>query len=73
MFRAKASVYALDEHTKQWADRGTSGTVIMYQNNARPKDVRIKWEKNNRVLWWRLTSSKLKPKGERSLVLKAWV
>ena len=74
-------MYALDEDTKQWADRGTSGTVIMFQNNSNREDVRIKWEKDIRSqnqqtqhleIWWRLTSSKLKPKGERALVLKAW-
>lgn len=71
----------MDEDTKQWADRGTSGTVIMFQNNGNREDVRIKWEKNINShnqqsqlveIWWRLTSSKLKPKGERALVLKAW-
>ena len=72
VFRGRASIYALDEDTKQWADRGASGTIIMFQNNSKLDDVRIKWERNNQELWWRLTSSKLKPKGERALVLKAW-
>ena len=75
VFRGRASVYALDENTKQWADRGASGIIIMFQNNQMRDDVRIKWQKLNMPgpeIWWRLTSSKLKPKGERALVLKAW-
>jgi len=72
VFRGRASVYALDEDTKQWAERGTSGTIIMYQSNTDRDDVRIKWEKSDTEVWWKLTSSKLKPKKERALVLKAW-
>ena len=72
IFYGHASIYALDEITKQWADRGLSGKISMFKDNKNVNDVRIKWEKNNNYLWWRLTSSKLKAKGERALVLKAW-
>ena len=41
----RGSVYALDEDTNKWANRGTSGTVTMFANNANLEDVRIKWEK----------------------------
>merc|ERR1719410_2669520 len=47
----------------------------MFQHSQNREDVRIKWEKNSHHIWWRLnyiTCSKLKPKGERALVLKAW-
>ena len=73
VFRAKASIYALNENTKQWSDRGTSGTVVMFENGGNGEEVRIRWERGNQCIWWRLTSSKLKPKGERALVLKAFL
>ena len=72
IFFGRASIYALDEITKQWADRGLSGYISMFKDNENLNDVRIKWEKNNNYLWWRLTTSKLRTKGERALVLKAW-
>ena len=70
VYRARASIYALDED-KQWSDRGTSGTVVMFQSAQNPQEVRIRWEKSAQSIWWQLTSSQLKPKGERALVLKA--
>eukprot|EP01083_Nonionella_stella_P141773 437460_1 len=72
IFRSKGSVYALEDTTKDWLPRGTSGTVIVLQNPAHHQDVRIKFEKNVETIWWRLTASHIKPKGERALVLKAW-
>ena len=72
VFRGKGSVFALDEDTKEWVDRGSSGIVTMIQSTSNYEDVRIKWEKGEREEWWRLTSSKLKPKGPRAWVLKAW-
>jgi len=79
VFRGKASVFALDEHTKQWDERGTSGVVTMleaqssYMNSA--PQIRLKWERptdlNSQPRWWQLSASKLKPKGERAIVLKA--
>jgi len=71
VFRARASIYALNERTKQWSERGTSGVVVMFESAENVQDVRIRWEKVEEVIWWRLTSSKLKAKGERALVLKA--
>lgn len=53
-------------------DRGISGQLTMYQNNQYRQDVRIKWTKNTKEIWWRLMNGKLKPKGERAWVLKAW-
>ena len=44
----------------------------MYLNNQFRSDVRIKWTKNQKEVWWRLINGKLKPKGERAWVLKAW-
>uniref|UniRef100_A0A7S0TC11 RanBD1 domain-containing protein n=1 Tax=Elphidium margaritaceum TaxID=933848 RepID=A0A7S0TC11_9EUKA len=77
--KERASVYALDEDTKQWRERGTTGKIVMFQHDTEAEDVRIKWEPSSSnhdasaaENWWRLTSSKLKPKGERALVLKAW-
>eukprot|EP01084_Bolivina_argentea_P060781 111059_1 len=72
IFHGRASVYALDQHTKQWADRGTSGSIIMY-NHQNTQDVGIIWQKNEIKIWWKLTGSKLKPKDERALILKALV
>ena len=72
LFRGKSSIYALDEVSKEWVDRGISGQLIMFQNNQFRSDIRIKWSKNQREIWWRLMNGKLKPKGERAWVLKAW-
>eukprot|EP01084_Bolivina_argentea_P269524 458093_1 len=72
LFRGKSSIYALDEISKEWVDRGISGQLIMFQNNQFRSDIRIKWCKNQREIWWRLMNGKLKPKGERAWVLKAW-
>ena len=72
-FQAKASIYALDEHTKQWKDRGTSGTMQMYRNTHYDGNIQVKWYKGNKEIWWRLMAGKLKPKGERAWVLKAIV
>eukprot|EP01084_Bolivina_argentea_P102516 183658_1 len=72
IFNARTSVYALDETSKEWVDRGISGQLIMFQNNQFRSDIRIKWCKNQREIWWRLMNGKLKSKGERAWVLKAW-
>ena len=72
LFRGKSSIYALDEVSKEWIDRGISGQLTMYQNNQFRSDIRIKWSKNQTEIWWRLMHGKLKPKGERAWVLKAW-
>eukprot|EP01084_Bolivina_argentea_P278311 475375_1 len=76
VFRGKASAYVLDDLTKQWNDRGTSGTVIMYDRSPHNKAINtniatIKWVKNTHEVWWALDGSKLKPKGERACVMKA--
>jgi len=77
LFRGKSSIYALDEVSKKWVDRGISGQVIMFQNQQFRTDIRIKWSKNQRYpIWWRLMNGKPKPKGEhwdtQTWVLKAW-
>jgi len=72
LFGGKSSIYALDENSKEWVDRGISGHLVMVQNNQYRQDVRIKWSKNSKEVWWRLMNGKLKPKGERAWVLKAW-
>jgi len=79
LFRGKASIYALDEVSKEWVDRGISGQLIMFQNQQFRTDIRIKWSNgegrrdgNQRMIWWRLMNGKMKPKGERAWVLKAW-
>eukprot|EP01084_Bolivina_argentea_P182857 315610_1 len=72
LFHAKASIYALDDVTKQWTDRGTSGIITMFLHTQFQSDIRIKWTKNSRELWWKLMGGRLKPKGERAWVLKAW-
>eukprot|EP01083_Nonionella_stella_P313810 1128133_1 len=71
LFRGKSSVYALDEVSKEWVDRGISGQLTMFQKNGYTSDIRIKWTKNQTDRWWRLMNGKLKPKGERAWVLKA--
>eukprot|EP01084_Bolivina_argentea_P283209 484987_1 len=72
LLHGKASIYALNEITKQWLDRGSGGSFIMYQNSSYPQDIRIKWSKNKKDLWWKLMNGTLKAKGERAWVLKAW-
>lgn len=72
LLRAKASVFALNEETKQWVDRGSSGQLWLSQNEQHPLDVRMKWWAPSRgESWWRLMSGQLKAKGERAWVLKA--
>eukprot|EP01084_Bolivina_argentea_P102517 183659_1 len=68
-FRGKASVYALEPTTKQWNDRGTSGTLIMYTPHIHMGTM--KWTKNSHEIWWKIEGSKIKPKGERTWVMKA--
>jgi len=72
LFRGKSSIYALDEMSKEWTERGITGQLIMFQNNQFRQDIRIKWMKSQREVWWRLMNGKLKPKGPRAWVLKAW-
>eukprot|EP00485_Elphidium_margaritaceum_P004231 CAMPEP_0202693288 /NCGR_PEP_ID=MMETSP1385-20130828/7442_1 /ASSEMBLY_ACC=CAM_ASM_000861 /TAXON_ID=933848 /ORGANISM="Elphidium margaritaceum" /LENGTH=1095 /DNA_ID=CAMNT_0049348947 /DNA_START=39 /DNA_END=3326 /DNA_ORIENTATION=- len=72
LFRGKCSIYALDEHSKEWRDCGIGGQLVMLQNNQFRSDIRVKWSKNTREILWRLMAGKLKPKGERAWVLKAW-
>jgi len=73
VFSGKSSIYALDEVSKEWVDRGISGQLIMFQNQQFRTDIRIKWSsKNQRKIWWRLMNGKLEPKGERAWVVKAW-
>ncbi len=72
LLRAKASVFALNEETKQWVERGSSGQLWLSQNERHPLDVRMKWWAPSRgESWWRLMSGQLKAKGERAWVLKA--
>jgi len=72
LIRAKASIYALEEATKTWIERGSSGQLWLYQNSADPVDLRVKWTKAARgESWWRLLNGVLKAKGERAWVLKA--
>jgi len=69
----KVSIYALNEITKEWKERGSSGQFRMLQNPAHKQDVRIHWSRPNKSdIWWRLLNGTLKPKRERAWVLKAW-
>jgi len=74
VFRSEASVYALDESIKQWNDRGTSGVVTMLKaqrGDGSAPHIRLKWELGSQPRLWQLSASKIEPKGERAIVLKA--
>ena len=67
------TVYFLNETNNMWEDKGTNGTILMFQNTE-TSDVRLRWTKNTdntQEIWWRLVGSKLKPKNQRAVVLRA--
>ena len=72
VFRAGASINELDADTKQWTPRGVGGTVVMLESARNREDIRIRWQKGPQTIWWTLSSSKLKAKGERALVFRAF-
>ncbi len=72
LFSGKSSIYALDEVSKEWVDRGISGLLTLWRHSEYGEDVRICWAKGPQCLWWRLLNGRLKAKGERAWVLKAW-
>ena len=76
--RCICSIYTLNETDKIWQDTCKNGTMTMYQNSKDSSDIRLFWIKKgstvdtNGTMVWRLQGSKLKPKGERAAVIKAW-
>lgn len=71
IFQSQASVYALDDVSKKWIDRGTTGLLTMYHSNTIYGDVRIKWQKRKRERWWKVLPAPLKSKGDRAWVLQS--
>ena len=74
IFQGHSSIYSLNENDRRWTEEGQSGTLTLYQHNQNSQNIAMKWQKDTHLpdIWWRLPSSKLKPKGERALVFKAW-
>eukprot|EP01084_Bolivina_argentea_P059325 108329_1 len=70
VFSCKASVYKLNEVSKEWMTHGVSGKLYLYSNQIQ-NEVWMKWCKEEQIIWWRLPPSQLKPKGDSALVLKA--
>ena len=68
LLTCKASIYVLDQKSKQWITRGISGAFNLYKNTQNTNDIRIKWSKNENITWWKLVfnnNNQLKPKGNR--------
>eukprot|EP01084_Bolivina_argentea_P306203 529078_1 len=70
IFTADASICVWNKHMKPKLDEGKFGTITILQNPQNPKHVCITWKTQQHKLYWRLSSSKLKLKGNRMLILK---
>ena len=60
-------------NNKQWQERGQGGQLMLYYYNNNRAQMLIKWWRTNKELYYELIPGKLKPKGDRSWVLKALV
>jgi len=67
---SQASVYALQGN--QWQERGQGGQLMLYYYANAPHDLLVRWWKSGQSLAYQLVHGKLKPKGERSWVLRAY-
>jgi len=67
---SQASVYALQGN--QWQERGQGGQLMLYYYSNSPHDLLVRWWKAGQSLAFQLVHGKLKPKGERSWVLRAY-
>ena len=71
LFSGKSSIYVLDKISKEWVERGSSGHLIMLQNNQSSNDIRLKWVTNHSEISWQLMSGELKSNNDTTCILKA--
>ena len=65
-----ASVYVLDEMSRQWIDQGTYGTLSM-SPDKNASCVLLEWTNGDGTFYWEITNPSIRPKTERAFVIKA--